>query len=564
MPATRFTPDKGPLLRSLSATGATVALAMSWVALSPSLLPRSWWASGLTVAVSSIFGYAVGTLLQTAWIALTRASTLRVSIDPVWGRWLRRSWFALLVATTLWSWVANVHRQDRLEALVGVPSAGWAGQTGGLLLGAVLFAVLLGVARGVRKLASWLSHRFAVVLPGWLAPISSLVVVGLLVVAVTNGVVVRPLLETIIEWSATANRTPWDNRVPPIEPTRSGSPASWERWDTLGAQGQAVVADGPRAADIEAVTHRPAIEPIRAYAAIGDDRDIEATARAVVAELDRTDAWQRSYLLVATAVGEGWVEEYSLSSLEYLTGGDCASASMQYSFLPSGLAYVIDRESPARAGRALWQAVHQRWSQLPPDDRPELLVSGESLGSYGSQAAFDSPEQLLTEADAAVWVGTPNFTPLWSHLTENRRPGSPEVAPVIDNGRHIRFITTPAELAHDHYGGTYLPWQDPRVVYVQHASDPVVWWSVDLLWREPDWARERAGHDVDASMRWRPWVTFWQLMLDMPGALDPDAGHAHSYRSVLVPVWNAVLGQPADADEVARIQQAISASIVPR
>ena len=35
---------------------------------------------------------------------------------------------------------------------------------------------------------------------------------------------------------------------------RSGSPASYEPFETLGQMGQAMVHDGPRAADIEAVT----------------------------------------------------------------------------------------------------------------------------------------------------------------------------------------------------------------------------------------------------------------------------------------------------------------------
>ena len=269
--------------------------------------------------------------------------------------------------------------------------------------------------------------------------------------------------------------------------------------------------------------------------------------------------------MVATAVSNGWTEEYTLASVEYLTRGDVASASMQYSFLPSGVAYVIDRSSAAEAGRDLWQAIYQRWLQLPADHRPKLLVSGESMGAFGSQAAFDSPGELLDEAYGAVWAGTPRFTPLWAQLTAARRIGSPEVAPVIDNGRSIRFATNVAELEHDHFGGLYEPWQQhPRVVYLQNASDPVVWWSADLLWREPDWMREQTSNQSGATMTWMPWVTFWQITLDMPDALTPQAGQGHQYQSELIPVWNAVLGQPASDAELAAIAQAINASLVPR
>jgi len=30
------------------------------------------------------------------------------------------------------------------------------------------------------------------------------------------------------------------------------------------------------------------------------------------------------------------------------------------------------------------------------------------------------------------------------------------------------------------------PWTVPRLVYLQHASDPIVWWSPELLVRKPD------------------------------------------------------------------------------
>lgn len=538
---------------------------MSWVALSPSLLPRNWWATGITVGLSAIVGYAVGTLVQAGWVALSRASKLTVSISPGWKRWLRRGWFGALVVLTAVSWWANVQRQQGLATSVGVSSAGWRGQSLGLLLGIVIFALLLGAGRTTLWIAHLIGHRLRLVLPGWLALITTVSTVTLIVVLLARGAVILPLLDEITKAAAASNGVTGSGRQPPVEPERSGSAASNESWESLGRQGRAVVADGPRAADIARVTGEPAMEPIRAYAGLSAGRDIEATAQAVVAELDRTNAWQRSYLMVATAVSNGWTEEYTLASVEYLTRGDVASASMQYSFLPSGVAYVIDRSSAAEAGRDLWQAIYQRWLQLPADHRPKLLVSGESMGAFGSQAAFDSPGELLDEAYGAVWAGTPRFTPLWAQLTAARRIGSPEVAPVIDNGRNIRFATNVAELEHDHFGGLYEPWQQhPRVVYLQNASDPVVWWSADLLWREPDWMREQTSNQSGATMTWMPWVTFWQITLDMPDALTPQAGQGHQYQSELIPVWNAVLGQPASDAELAAIAQAINASLVPR
>lgn len=45
---------------------------------------------------------------------------------------------------------------------------------------------------------------------------------------------------------------------------------------------------------------------------------------------------------------------------------------MQYSFLPSPMSFMADRETARNAGRALFDAVYERWSQLPSAERPRL------------------------------------------------------------------------------------------------------------------------------------------------------------------------------------------------
>jgi uncharacterized membrane protein len=43
---------------------------------------------------------------------------------------------------------------------------------------------------------------------------------------------------------------------------------------------------------------------------------------------------------------------------------------------PSWLSYLVDQVRARQGGRELFDAVYERWSQLPPDARPELLVFG--------------------------------------------------------------------------------------------------------------------------------------------------------------------------------------------
>lgn len=343
--------SRGPTVLGLSGTGLTLALVMSWVALSPSLLPRSWWATAGSVGLSMSFGYVVGTVLQRLWVRTSRVLRIVVTIDPAWGRRLRFVWFTGLAVGTVLSWFANHRRQVELEKLVGVRAAPLTAELLGLVLGTAIFAFLLGSGLLVAALWRWTTRRLSRLLTDWVAPFLATALIVGVAVAIAQGVVIRPLVESVYSSAAAVNRRPWSNRTAPTEATRSGSPSSAEAWDSLGAQGQAVVADGPRAAQISKVTGKPAMEPIRVYAGLQSGRDLAATAQAVVRELDRTDAWARRYLLVATGVGAGWVDEWSLESIEYMTGGDCATASMQYSYLSSGAAFVLDGRAPPRRGR---------------------------------------------------------------------------------------------------------------------------------------------------------------------------------------------------------------------
>ena len=79
------------------------------------------------------------------------------------------------------------------------------------------------------------------------------------------------------------------------------------------------------------------------------------------------------------------------------------------------------------------------------------------------------------------------------------------------------------------------------MAYLQHASDPIVWWSPNLLLHEPDWLREPRGSDVLPEIRWLPWVTFWQLTADLVFSTGVPDGHGHVYTTQYVDAWASVL-----------------------
>jgi uncharacterized membrane protein len=165
-------------------------------------------------------------------------------------------------------------------------------------------------------------------------------------------------------------------------------------WDSLGRQGRAIAGTGPSADEIAAFTGSPATEPIRAYAGTLSAGDVEERAELAVRDLDRAGGFDRGNLLVATTTGSGWLDPGAIDSFEYLTGGDSAVVAMQYSYLPSWLSYLVDQKKAREAGRQLFDAVYDRWSKLPPAERPRLFVFGLSLGSFGGETAFSGEYDL--------------------------------------------------------------------------------------------------------------------------------------------------------------------------
>jgi uncharacterized membrane protein len=309
-------------------------------------------------------------------------------------------------------------------------------------------------------------------------------------------------------------------------------------WDALGVTGRQFVSGGPSRAQLSAFSGRPASTPIRVYAGLDRARTLDQAADAVVAELFRTRAFDRAVLAVATTSGTGWLDPSLTDSLEYLYNGDTAIASLQYADLPSWIDQVLYPGQAAEAGRVLFDRVHAAVRARPPDSRPRLVAFGESLGSYGGQAAFTSADDMLGRVDAALWEGTPGLTEPWRSITARRAPGTLQRLPVYGGGEHIRFAADADQL------GTGSTWDAPRVVYLQHGSDPIVWWSPELLLHRPDWLREPHAPDVDSAVTWLPLITFLQLTGDLLHAYDVPPGHGHHYGVATADAWVAALQPP--------------------
>lgn len=511
--------------------GAWVGLVLACLSFTPSLLPRPAAFQGLITGIDAAIGYGIGVLAAWVWREFADRDARPAS---------RRSWqvftvvavVALIVAAVLGQrWqrqghelVATDPEHPLLVLLVPVVAA-------------LTFLLFVGVGRGVRTAYRRFANLLARFMGDRAARALGLVVLVATAVLVVSGVLWDAVIRTVDSTLAVGDTLTPDGVARSTTPLRSGGPGSLVDWDTMGREGRVFVGRGPGADDISALTGRPALDPIRVYAGVGSASESEERARLAVRDLERAGGFDRATLLVVTTTGTGWVEPSATGSFEYLNDGDTATVAMQYSHLPSWLSFLVDQERARDAGRDLYDAVFERWSELPAGDRPRVYVFGESLGSFGGETAFSGEFDLANRTDGALFVGPPNFNPLYRSFVNGRDPGSPEVEPVYRDGRVIRFANRPAEAVEP----LDEPWDRTRVLYMQHPSDPITWWSTDLLLTRPDWLEEPRGYDVVDAMRWAPFVTFWQVSADLALGFSTEPGHGHNFTGEHVAGWLTVL-----------------------
>lgn len=539
------------------------------LSLTPSLMPRDWLLAGVIGGINAAIGYGIGVLVGRLFrrLFLNHRSWWPPPSKVLYA--LKAATVVLSIGASALMLIPAAAWQRQISAVMGIEGPATRDYLRTIVVALIVGGVLVSVARVVKDAIKFLAR---VMIRRWnvndeVAMFIGTAIVVVLIITLVNGVLYRGFIAGASAIFQPQNASTRPGIEQPMQPERSGSPDSFAPWDTLGFQGRNFVASGPHADELAELNGRPAKEPIRLYAGLQTAETVGGQMAVLLSELQRTKAFERKLLVIIPTTGTGWVDPVAARSIEAMYNGDTALVAMQYSYLPSWISFLADQQKSLDAGRVMIDAIHQRWLQWPPDRRPVLALYGESLGSMAGQGAFGFlPDVLDMDFSSVLWVGPPNASPLWKALTVRRDPGSPEVQPRYDDGRTVRFAQAsgPDEIA----AVAAPPWRGPRVLFLQHASDPVVWWSPDLVFERPDWLKEPPGFDRSPSMRWYPIVTFWQVGADMASNVTSSAaspvGHGHSYGDNQLDGWVAVAAPPgwstADTDRVRTwLQKSMSA-----
>ncbi|HQR25501.1 MAG TPA: alpha/beta-hydrolase family protein [Nocardioides sp.] len=542
----------GPLrFRHASLLGAWLGVVAMVLSVTPSLVPRGWAIESVLAGLCFALLYGIGALIS--WVYRT------LELPPLPGKARRVAWMVLFVATPVallvGGWLGRQWQIEQRELLgmeTDVPLL-WLFSPA---LGVVVALLVLGLARAVYWLGRTLSRLFRRLLPGRLAAVVAVVLTVWLTWSVASGLLVGEGLnvaDTIFKGKSDGDKP---GVVNPESDYRSGGPNSALAWEGLGREGRAFVWSGQTAAQIADVTGDPdAEEPVRVFVSLESGSSAADRAAIAVEELRRLGGFDRRVLAVAGGTGSGWVDPKSAAALEYVAHGDVATATTQYSYLPSWMSYLVDVTRAQENAEELLTAIRVELDSMDPADRPELYVYGESLGSFSTGSAFTSVEDMSTTTDGALMIGPPNFEPTWMRVQERRDPSSPIWKPRYHDGALARTATVEADLT-----DPSLRWEtDNRIVYLTHASDPIVAWQID----KSEWLDQR-GDDVHPMVNAIPLISGLQGTLDQLGANSTPPGHGHVYDEIVVPAWSEILGPPTlPIDEVEAIKAAVALIVDP-
>ncbi|NLX98780.1 MAG: hypothetical protein GXY83_21690 [Rhodopirellula sp.] len=507
------------LWASFSYVGLVLATLFFSASLSPSLLPRHFAVQGVLSGVALAVGYGLGVGAVLLWSFLEfpplGAKTQRIA------RRVTTVGAALVAMLSLWR--ATVW-QDSIRELMEMPALEDTYAPYVALIAVVVGAGVIGFVRIVWKSCRLVDGQLKRFLPRRISYVLSAVVVGLILLTVANRIIARQALHVADAVFLKIDAVVDEGIEPPADSRASGSDGSLIAWDSIGRQGKDFIVAGPSEEQLSRFWGREVVRPLRVYVGLRSAETAEKRAKLALEELKRVGGFERSVLVVATPTGTGWLDPGAVDTLEFLHAGDTAIVSMQYSYLPSWITILVEPDASRDAARTLFDEIYGHWKTLAADSRPRLYLHGLSLGSLGSEVCADLFTLFDDPIQGGVWSGPPFPSTKWSAVTKDRNSGSPAWLPTFRDGRMVRFTGQKNSLEQ-----TGDRWGKMRFVYIQYASDPMVFFAPELFFQEPDWLVGKRGPDVSAYLAWYPIVTFLQIGFDLPMATSVPLGYGHNY-----------------------------------
>jgi len=386
-------------------------------------------------------------------------------------------------------------------------------------------AGVLALQAGERAFASQVSKALLRVAPDYdevANPIGHLVALGILGGALTAG---YEYAIRRVEQGGAAVEPAYE--IPPTSHFVSGGPQSLIPFETLSREGRRFTNMVLTRDEIENVMGLPAKQdPIRLFVGLDSSSVIEERVELLIDELVRTSAFEREVLCFASPTGSGYINYVLAEALEYLTLGDSAIATIQYSLLPSPMS--LNRTGLAvEQNRAVMYGITGYLRGLSPKKRPKFVLFGESLGALTMQDIWEHRTVEAMERDfihSSIFLGTPSATEFAKAWRLDREKMDPEGL-MIELDNFGQFIDLPEAQRNN-----------LRHLLLSHYDDPIPKFGTNLLLRQPWWLGpiDERPQGVPKSSRWRPGTTFVLTGVDLINAMEVIPGifgrRGHDYR----------------------------------
>ena len=336
----------------------------------------------------------------------------------------------------------------------------------------------------------------------------------------------------------------------------SGGPSSLIEFESLSREGRRFVNMALTGEEIAEVMGAPAIaEPVRAFVGLASAQYPEDRVALLMDELVRLGAFEREILVFASPTGSGYINYVMAEAVEYLSRGNSAIVTMQYSLLPSFLS--LDRTRLAvEQNRLMMNAITGYLRGMPVDKRPRFVLFGESLGAQTMQDVYAHRPVDAMERDfvsGSLFVGTPaatRFAKAWRLDPERMDPQGHVVE--VDNFGQVLALPAEQRRRLRHY-------------LVSHDDDPIPKFAPTLLVRRPVWLGDpqTRPRGVPRSTQWRPATTFILTGVDLLNAMDVVPGRftrrGHDYRTDLGRFTLQAFGLSASPQQLRHMEQALRA-----
>jgi hypothetical protein len=311
----------------------------------------------------------------------------------------------------------------------------------------------------------------------------------------------------------------------------TGGPRSGYEFTDLGREGRRFVSQAYTGAELEAVLGVPCQDSVRAFLPLDSlSFDPDTDAAALVAEMDRLGAFDRSVIVLASPTGDGYVSYVMCESVELMTRGDCALVAVPYAHLPAVLALPWRRRGEAgylAYVAAVAREIRERGSAA------RLVLFGESFGAIVALDAF-GPGIVAETTELGVAGGLYVGVPVLTRTNQRIRPSDPGER--VSHG--IQFVTDREQALV----------ATPGHVNLTHRTDPTSIGDVTTLVRH---GRDYWGRPTGVHI---PVISFLVNLADVknamhlrPGEFTPSPGHDYRYETAAATARAYDL--PFDAEE---------------